>query len=191
VLMSLLPSVPRLDWPSPPGIQTSRRTDYRPDGWEVVHKESWQSGLEHLDRVLIRATSSAARGLTRRRFLKRTGQLGALAAGTMSGLLWRMPSAAADPCYNCPSACGPSPICSASYCTGSNCTGSGQERRYGQSYCGTPSCWGEDCCTPTCSADYGIWNCCDCCAPAGGLSCSGSCSTKKRCICRAKVGNCV
>lgn len=192
----------------PPGVRSPRlRFDRPPDGWEPLEPSTAERLGGRMDALVIRMTNAAGRGLSRRNFLKRTGQVGLAAGLAMSGLLLVPGRATADfPCTTCncqdpnnqqPGPCGPSPICAGSACNSeSNCATSmsGITRRANSSghwagnFCAMPSadnCWTEPC--PT-----GCRRCCDCCTGANMTPfCSGSgCTSKHRCICRGTSTAC-
>jgi hypothetical protein len=195
------PSTPRA---APPGVWAMPlRPDRPPDGWEVLSPTAGQEALVRLDAALLRFADTAARGITRRGFLKGLGQLGLLLGLTTTGMLWGTELARAHPpacdLFDDPgdAPCGPSPICDRDlYCNDNgNCQanrGDTEKRTYGGGSCcsstcsGTDNCWREHCC------GHPNWNshvrCCDCCAPSAGVDCTGSGCPNNRCICRSKVG---
>ncbi len=139
----------------------------------------------------------SARGISRRRFLRRAG--GAVAAASIASVVWRPGMAWAeciartDP-FNADRICGPSPYCSSTRCYDSGrCHHSTQHRArtYGGNRCVSEitdysNCW--------CVCKSGnLYRCCDCCADTyqGGITdyCErATCPTPNQgwyeCICR-------
>jgi hypothetical protein len=193
-LLGLRNQSPRL---APFGVRPpQRRMGRPPDGWKQLDQTQGQHLLAHLDRGLLRFSDTVARGVSRREFLKRTGQAGFVVGVAASNILWHTdPAFALEPCNN---PCGPSPPCADSKCQAfpndfeCDLSVSGVKRRVNpqtgvwEGYaCGSATannCWDEDCC-----ARLGrIWRCCDCCVPGTGIPQCSTCS-KHACVCRAPV----
>ncbi len=195
--------VSRRPAPVAPGRPASRR-DGPPDGWEVLNAGAAERLTVGLDRALLNVTGSAERGIGRREFLKRAGQVGLLAGLSVTGLLWRPERArgyaqifnTCDPFGDPPAGpCGPSGLCGADNCNNGQCANANRKRRYAGGTCcsgctGTDNCWRENCC------NNNQWNslikCCDCCVNAGqpGTTCTDCIGVaRRRCNCRAKVGS--
>lgn len=189
--------------PARTGILDARR-DRLPDGWEPWGPGPNTGIAYHLDRALIRATGAAARGLTRRDFLKRGSQLGALLALTIGGVLTGSVAMADhstecnvdDPHGELPGACGPSELCPNEHCNNSGgCNLSKpfvRRRFYTGSQCAPDdahNCWIEDCCDKPAN---GHVRCCDCCSPTptGSGTCACSSPTRYKCLCRENRGGC-
>ncbi len=128
----------------------------------------------------------AARGLTRRRLIRRGGGAAIGVALGSRVLMWGTPPARANGTPGSP--CGPSPLCPGSNCWNgqcSNCAG----RVYNTFTCapGQPGgCWVEN----YCGTGQGKWQCCDCCCFNGTGSVCSSCGdshTRKACLCRKQL----
>ena len=193
--------------PAPPAVYSNSRAraDHPPDGWMPVGTSMSERLYMQVDGFLIRVSALAARGVSRRQFLRRVGEVGVVAAAAASGVLptrWskagHAPVGERKACRGTCSPCGPSPLCNLDYCNDDspkNCaTGrpDTKRRRYEHFDCVGPTVanfWFEECCFD--SACNGTWKdaliqCSDCCGGAGGTSCSsGSCPNgSKACICR-------
>jgi len=140
------------------------------------------------DRIVRRA----ARGLTRRRFMRNlgAGALG-LSLGAALGDLKLAKTAQAHGTWRHP--CGPSPICPHNRCYAGHCRNSAG-RLYNHFSCVSYRyrdymCWTED----YRNRGRGRWRCCDCCSLSGGhlrcSSCPGGDHMRRRaCICRKRTG---
>lgn len=133
--------------------------------------------------------ASAARAMTRKRFLRNSGTV-ALTLAFGGAFLGKTDRAwATGTCYSIGSGpCGPSPLCT-SNCNGAGECGSFCRRQYNNFNCpcglSTANCWTEHC---ACGASWaGLYSCCDCCGSGGGGSACG-CGTA--CICRKIIGSC-
>jgi hypothetical protein len=128
--------------------------------------------------------AGSARGVTRRRFLRRAGQAAfGTAVAVAYGSLTVRPAEAA--------VCGPSPYCNLStrcYSSGAcHNTSRTKPRAYSKFYCissgaGYPNCWYAT------SPAGNRYRCCDCCADynTGGNRCSTNCGSGfYACICRS------
>jgi hypothetical protein len=201
--------------PAPPGVRLAYPDrDGPPDGWELIAPSFGERVSIGLDSVLLRMTGAAARAISRREFLRRTGELAVLAGLAVAGLAWEAgPASSHEPEFNTCNpfgvnpqggACGPSRLCPQSVClSGGRCnTGiAGVRRRvdgmadpphWPGNDCGNDSrhhCWLE-CCPPTGTRTK--WRCCDCCVnPNQCSACTsscGGCTTKVKCICRNDTG---
>lgn len=180
--------------PAPPGHWASTtRPDLPPDGWETVDPSVADRVTTGIDAALLRFTSAAARGTSRRQFLARTGGVGLTVGLATSGLLFRADHARADgaPCFSS-SPCGPNPICASTYCQFADCRygrADVQRRLYGTSECASAvnRTWLEHCCGT--SYNGHAW-CTDCCAPGGGSTCINPSSCNDKCICRTRADSC-
>lgn len=180
-----------------------------PPGWEAATPPTrTERRRERLHSSLHFVVVTTSRSITRRRFLRRTGEV-ALGAGlALNGWIWRGPTAAAhEPletgCGPLAAGCGPSPICPDSQCRLSGgaegkCRlgAAGVRTRVNTSNhwagfsCGTDNahhCWRE------CCGGNNLKRCCDCCVDPANCSgcdaCSG-CTGKRACICRRTIGTC-
>lgn len=191
----------------------STRLDGPPDGWERLDGSLSQLAASQIDVALLRATDAAARGIGRRQFLKRAGQIGLVAGLGITNLVWDRPARAShnfrEICCNTttcdgisdqfPGACGPSAPCRDAHCaTNGQCklnhthNGSSfpiQRQLYATGNCSgsnADNCWTEDCC----SENGFMWKCCDCCEnhPSSNNACN--CAGKFRCICRERQQAC-
>ena len=192
--------------PAPPGLWPAQlRFDRPPDGWAIVDASWKQRASVRMDHALLRMADVAARGTTRREFLRRAGAVGFLAGLNISGLIWGAVPAEAheEPCRDAsgePGPCGPSPICAPRHCrSDGQCKlafgDPGDVRRRGpweSIACASSTvmnCWVEHCC----SVNNNHVRCCDCCTPNPpmGFTCTGTgCTTKRRCVCRDNQGGC-
>lgn len=200
----LLLSPRRVPRPAPPGVRPglARDSDRPPDGWELLNPTPAQRVGVHLDRALLRLADSAARGTTRREFLKRTGQVGLLAGLAASDLLWSPTRAKAfhtsELCKGCPP-CGPSVFCGSDDCRADGqCqlnTPNVRRQIYTTGTCSSSSAhngWTENCCSDCSGQWHCIANCADCCTPdvTGSGTCSCTNPQRYKCICRACASNC-
>ncbi len=194
---------PRL---APAGARAPQTHSNRPpDGWEALDPPVTERIRTRADTLLFAATDAAARVVSRREFLRRSGQVALVVGVAASGVLFVPGYAKADfHCTTCncqdpnnqtPGPCGTSPICTNSHCINNNCdTTQGVIQRRANSSGHWPglncasntadNCWTEPC--PT-----GCKRCCDCCTGDNATPhCSSCSSTKHRCICRSNWTNC-
>lgn len=191
--------------PAPPGTREPDRSGST-DGWRNVEQRRMTRIADRADAALIRTSDFAVATITRRRLLRRAGELGLIGAGLAT--LAKPSLARAAPWQNDPSVscgyfggggggCGTSGLCGVNVCNvESNCKldhASGPRRR--GPWPGL-SCIGDqqaNCWTECCGGQRK--RCCDCCvgpqyAP-GSLNCTGCANPNlRRCICRAQVANC-
>lgn len=101
----------------PAGVQAPAALDKPPDGWTVVNPTLARRFEVQADRILLSATDSLAREISRRRFLKRLAQAGVVVGLSFGNVLWQEhPSRALPLECNCfgqgqAGPCGPSDIC--------------------------------------------------------------------------------
>jgi hypothetical protein len=194
--------------PAPPGAREEGRFDRRPDGWIYLDASLSQRLVAQLDKLLFRCVDLASDGVTRRTFLRRTGEVAFTLALALNELAWMPTIAKAGDVYtactgcNCEDshcqlfgACGPSPECDSTHCNSNfECDIANKpadRRRVAQS----SGHWaGYDCTSDNTAAnawteccDGATHKCSDCCTGVTTLpNCnSGSCGvTKHACICR-------
>jgi len=190
--------------PAPPRAgRPPARNDAPPDGWEPASLSGMSTLGVYIDRAVLRLADMAATEIHRREFLKRVSKAGWVACLVGSGVLFRAPRASGyaaifdscDPLGDPPTGpCGPSGLCASGDCSNGQCANANRKRVYGGNTCctgctGTDNCWRENCC------NNNNWNslvkCCDCCYNSGpGTTCTDCVGQQRRkCICRAKVGN--
>jgi hypothetical protein len=200
------PSARRRVRPAPSGVWVPEsRNDRRPDGWPSLESRPRDALRSSADRYILRASDRIAR-ITRRRFIRRTGEIAFALGVGVSQFAW-IPKARADfgpfPCNEddpnnvLHGPCGPSPLCDDSHCNSNfecEVTDAGVQRRGETSF--TPPQWpGFDCVSDTrencwrecCSGS--LRRCCDCCTNANTTPhCTNCGSTKHACICRGNLG---
>jgi hypothetical protein len=186
------------------------RADRPPDGWIPVASSRRPKVMTWADAGVIHLAASTARGLNRREFIKKTGEVALVAGLALSDVLWGTnPSSAADgvsPCGPNAGGCGSSPICPSSVCApdpsgpGQNCDLTLNVRKRvnatsgGWSDTSAPACGSDNasnCWRECCSGSQK--RCCDCCVPprfTNGLSCTSCSQDKRRCICRSTINTC-
>ncbi len=138
--------------------------------------------------IADRVVRSAARGVTRRRFMRNAGA-GALGLSLAAALGDLKLGRSAYAVGTSRRPCGPSPLCPSKRCYGGQC--SNAPGRVYNSYRCRPrrggGCWTED----YRHVGRGRWRCCDCCAVDGGGARCSSCGDNRRrraCICRKRTG---
>ncbi len=182
--------------PAPPGTRLpDTRPGRTPHGWAVVNPSATHRVLDGADRALLRVADAAARGVSRRQFLRVAAGAG-FAIGLAPSFLFRPRRAVAHgvDCHG-QSACGPSPLCADRHCGDYPLCAWRRDdtsmRTYGTSSCAShdnpPWCWFEHCCG---TSYNGHATCCDCCAPSGEGSCDCGGGNRGRCICRQRENNC-
>lgn len=184
--------------PAPAGVRpAAARSDRPAHGWEPVAPSLAERLTESADTAVLRMTDAAARGISRRQFLARTGAVGLVVGMGAGTVLFRTDRAAAHgyACDSDGSACGPSPLCSGTYCNTSRAQACAYERAdtarraWGGGAClvTNSNCWTEHCCA---QAYNGHVSCCDCCAPSGTSRCTNCPRTMYKCICRRRLDTC-
>jgi hypothetical protein len=184
--------------PAPPGVRpAAARSDRPAHGWKPVAPSLAERLTERADTAVLQMTDAAARGITRRQLLARTGAVG-LALGMGAGtFLFRTEKASAHgyACDSDGSACGPSPLCASTYCNTGRAQACAYERAdtarraWGGGAClvTNSNCWTEHCCA---QAFNGHASCCDCCAPTGTINCTSCPQHMHKCICRRRLDTC-
>lgn len=184
----------RVSRTAPPGyVVPVRRMDLAPDGWEPLNPSVRERALIHADSALLRTTRAVARGVTRREFLRRVGQVGLVVGmGTASVVL--LPKPAYARCFACGDPCGSSPDCGQANCTNGNCkTSVGNKKRRHDNFdcfaCGSGpcNCWTADCCFCG-GSNSQKKQCCDCCSDADPNTCTTGCINNRACICNSSIG---
>ncbi len=187
-----------------------RRLDRPPDGWTLAFAPVRTRTLLWLDSNLLRASDSVVSGVSRRQFLKRTGQVAAVVGLGLTRVLWGIGPARADFSCSCncedmgnppglPGPCGPSPLCDPQHCNSEGrCQTSdpGVSRRISIKLNRWPgfdctsgtedNCWDEDCCAET----GHLVRCCDCCTGPTQPPFCKTCTGRFRCICRKSIMTC-
>ncbi len=198
---------------APPGVWRPATLDRPPHGWQPVDAGPGRRTLLLIDRVGLRSGISVMKGVTRRQFLRRTGEVGAVLGLGAARVLYPTPAHALQgyACNVCVNpgqtdhfggGCGPSEECDPIECDGTGggscnvghqCAGSGVKVKgqvWGTGDCGSGDGGAWDECCPN-----GLFRCRDCCgckvhpgSPCGGSGCADD-DRHYKCICRRKVAD--